>query len=202
MGNSNMEIKYRPGEKKDCAKLAELINIASDGVVEYLFHGLVPEMTPVQVIAHNLENDNYPHSYKSAIVATNKNDIVGMGLSYPSSYHKITGEMRDFFSTDRIEHLRNFYSSHVENTWFLDALCVIASHRRRGIGEKLISLTKEKAIENGYRALSLIVFADNEFAIPVYERTGFEVVQKVELRGNEYIRHEDGCLLMKCEITT
>ena len=197
-----MEIKYRPGEKKDCAKLAELINIASDGVVEYLFHGLVPGMTPVQVIAHNLENDNYPHSYKSAIVATDKNDIIGMALSYPSSYHKITDEMRSFFPAERLEHFSAFYSSRVENTWFLDALCVIESHRRSGIGEKLISLTKEKAVEKGFNALNLIVFADNALAMPVYKRTGFEIVQKVELRGNEFIKHEDGCLLMKCKIST
>ena len=70
MEESNRKIKYRPGEKKDFAKLAELINIASDGVVEYLFHDLVSGMTPVQVVAYNLENDKYPHSYKSAIVAT------------------------------------------------------------------------------------------------------------------------------------
>ena len=37
MGESSIEIKYRPCEKKDCEKLAEMINIASDGVVEYLF---------------------------------------------------------------------------------------------------------------------------------------------------------------------
>lgn len=197
-----MEIKYRPSEKKDCAKLAELVNIASDGVVEYLFHGLVPGMTPVQVLAHNYENDNYPHSYKSAIVASDKNDIVGMALSYPSSYHKISDEMKSFFPVERLEHFRAFYSSRVENTWFLDALGVIESHRRCGIGEKLISLTKEKAVENGYNALSLIVFADNALALPVYKNTGFEGVQKVELRENEFIKHEDGCLLMKCEINS
>jgi ribosomal protein S18 acetylase RimI-like enzyme len=125
-----------------------------------------------------------------------------MTLSYPSSYHKITDEMKGFFPTERIEHLQDFYLSRVEDTWFLDALCVNESYRRHGIGEKLISLTKEKAIENGYHALSLIAFADNALAIPVYERTGFEVVQKVELRANEFIKHDDGCLLMKCEITT
>jgi len=196
-----MEIKYRPGKKQDCAKLAELIDIASDGVVEYLFYDLVPGMTPVQVVAYNLANDNYPHSYKSAIVAVEDADVVGMALSYPSSYHKITDEMRGFFPAERLAHFRDFYSARVDNSWFLDALGVMASHRRRRIGEKLISLTKEKALENGYNALSLIVFADNEAAIPVYERTGFDVVQRVELRGNEFIRHLDGCLLMKCEIT-
>ena len=126
--------------------------------------------------------------------------MVGMALSYPSSYHKITDEMRSFFPAHRLAHLGHFYSSGIENSWFLDALCVIESHRRSGIGEKLISLTREKAVENGYNSLSLIVFADNALAIPVYERTGFEIVKTVELRGNEFIKHEDGCLLMKCEI--
>lgn len=189
-------------KKKAVQKLAELINIASDGVVEYLFHYLVHGMTPVQVVAHNLENDNYPHSYRSAVVAAEETDVIGMALSYPSSYHKITDEMRSFFPVDRLERLSHFYSSRIENSWFLDALCVIESHRKGGIGKKLISLTKEKAVENGYNALRLIVFADNALAIPVYERTGFEVVHKVELKGNEFIKHNDGCLLMKCEITT
>jgi ribosomal protein S18 acetylase RimI-like enzyme len=196
-----MEIKYRLGEKEDCEKIAEMIDTASDGVVEYLFRDLVPGMTPVQVVAHNLKNDHYPHTYKSAFVACDGNDLVGIALSYPSSYHKITDEMRSFFPKERIEHLSPFFSSGVDNTWYLDALCVIEKHRRRGIGTKLISLTKEKAVENGYNALSLIVFADNELAIPFYQSTGFEVVQKVELKENRFIKHKDGCLLMKCEIT-
>jgi len=195
-----MEIKYRPGKKKDSATLAELINMASDGVVEYLFHGLVPGMTPVQVIAHNHENDNYPHSYKSAIIATDNNDIVGMALSYPSSYHKITDEMKNFFPEDRLKHFSHFYSSRIENSWFLDALSVVESHRRRGIGRELISHTKEVAIENGYNSLSLMVLADNALAIRLYKDFGFKVAQKVELGKNKFIEHAGGCLLMKCQI--
>lgn len=196
-----MGITYRTGAKEDSLKLAALINIASDGVVEYLFHDLVAEMTPDQIIAHNLENENPPDSYKSAIVAVDDNNIAGMALSFSSSYHKITEEMRGFLPADRLEHLRHYYSSRVENSWMLDALGVFEHYRRHGIAEELISLTKQRAIENGYNILSLIAFADNILAIPLYERSGFEVVQEIELRGNEYIRHESGCLLMKCEIT-
>ena len=197
-----MTIKYRQGKKEDSNKIAAMIDIASDGIVEYLFHDLVPRISPVEVLADDLENDNYPHTYKSALVACDGYDLVGMALSYPSSYHKITDEIRSFIPTDRLEHLSHFYASRLENSWFLDALCVIESHRRRGIGEKLISLTKKKAIANGYNALSLIVFADNVLARSLYQHTGFEVVQKVELRGNKFIKHQDGCLLMKCEINT
>jgi len=197
-----MMITYRLSEKKDCPMLAELISIASGGVVQYLFHGLVPGMTPVQIVGYNLENDSYPHSYKSAIVALDRNTIVGMALSYPSSYHTVTDEMQSFFPADRINHLRDYYSSRVNNSWFLDALCVTESHRRCGIGKKLISLIKEHAVEEGYDALSLMVFADNTLAIPLYKDTGFETIQQVELRKNEFIKHENGCLLMKCKITT
>ena len=196
-----MDIKYRPAEKNDSAKLAELIDIASDGVAEYLFHGLVQGMTTVQVITHNLANDNYPHSFRSAIVAAEATGVIGTALSYPSSYHEITGEMRDFFPKERLTHLHQFYSARVENSWYLDTLGVIQRLRRRGIGETLISLTKEKAIENGFHVLSLIVFADNEPAKALYERTGFEVVKKVKLQGNEFIKHHTGCLLMKCGLT-
>ncbi|MDJ0747685.1 MAG: GNAT family N-acetyltransferase [Xenococcaceae cyanobacterium MO_167.B27] len=197
-----MEIKYRLGKKEDSKQIAEMIDIASDGIVSYLFQDLVSGMSPVEVLAHNLENDNYPHTYSSTLVACDGDEKVGMALSYPSSEHKITDETRSFFPADRLEHLSGFYSSRIENSWFLDTLCVIESHRRRGIGEKLISLTKENALENGYNTLSLIVFADNALAISVYQHTGFEVIQKVELRGNKFIKHQDGCLLMKCEITT
>ncbi len=193
-----MSYEYGPAEKKDCAVLAELINMASDGVVEYLFRDRVPGMTPVQLIAHNLENVDSPHCYKSAIVARDGDDVVGMTLSYSSDFHHISDEMRNFFPADRLAHLNDFFTARVENSWYLDTLGVFEGHRRQGIGEKLISLTKEKAVENRYNALSLIVFADNELALPIYKRTGFEVVRKVELGANEYIHHEDGSLLLNC----
>lgn len=197
-----MAREYRAGEKSDCAKLAELISIASDGVVEYLFRDLLPGMTPVQVVAHSLENDDYPHSFRSAVVATDKNDIVGVALSYPSSYHRITDEMRSFFPPERLEHLRDFYSSRVEKSWYLDTLGVDEGFRRRGIGTKLVELTKEKAKENGFGILSLIVFAENAPALSLYKRLGFAAVEQVNLEANEFIRHENGCVLLQCDIAS
>jgi ribosomal protein S18 acetylase RimI-like enzyme len=197
-----MTFTYRPAEKEDSMKLAELINIASDGVVEYLFHDLIPGMAPVQVVAHNLENDNYPHSYKSAIVAEAENGVVGMALTYPSSYHKITDEMRAFFPAERLARFEDFYAARVEDSLFLDALGVDASYRRQGIGTKLVELTKEKTRKNGYEMLSLIVFADNAPALALYKSLGFEAVQEIRLEGNEFIPHQGGCVLLRCKAAT
>jgi ribosomal protein S18 acetylase RimI-like enzyme len=197
-----MTFTYRPADKEDSARLAELINMASDGVVEYLFHELIPGMTPVQTVAHNLENDSHPHSYKSAMVAADENDVVGMALSYPSSYHKITDEMRAFFPAERLACFEDFYSARVENSLFLDALGVDATCRRQGIGTRLVELTREKARKSGYEQLSLIAFADNAPALALYRLLGFEAVQEIKLEGNEFIPHRDGCVLLGCKADT
>lgn len=195
-----MEIIYRSGKKSDSSSLAELINIASDGTLEYLFRDLIPDLTPVQIIANNLAADNYPHSYKSAIVAEFDRKIVGMSLSYPVDFHKITPEMTNFFPVERLEHFQDFYNNKIENSWFIDALCVARNYRKKGIGSKLIFLTKKKARENGYNILSLIVFADNINALKMYEKYGFKIVKRIDLKPDRLIPHQDGCFLMKFEI--
>ena len=195
-----MDITYRTARKADCLRMAELINIASGGVVEFLFHDLMPELTPQQIIAHNLESDHGSHTYKNAIVAEAENQVVGMALSFPALFHQITAEMRQYFSEDRLDHLSDFYAARVDDSLFLDALCVDQKLRRNGIGGKLISLTKKKAKQNGFKILSLIVFADNTKALNVYHQHGFEVHAPVELNSHERIPHEGGCLLMKSSI--
>ena len=197
-----MAISYRPAEKGDSFRIAELINIASDGVVAHLFHDLVPEMNPVQLIAYNLEQNNYPHSYQNASVAVDGPKVIGMALSYPSSYHKITDEMRNFFPKERLDHLSDFYSARVQDSWYLDALGVDGIHRRKGIGKRLVELTQKKAKENGYKVLSLIAFADNSPALGLYNDLGFQVVKEVNLEGNEFIPHQEGCLLLRCDVAS
>ena len=54
-----MKITYRQGKKADSPRIAQLDNIASDGAIEFLFHGLIPNVSPEQIVASNIENDNY-----------------------------------------------------------------------------------------------------------------------------------------------
>ena len=195
-----MNVSYRSGRTDDCPVLAKLVNIASEGVIDFLFHGLIPEMTPDQMVAHNLSSDSSHYSYKNAIVAEYKNDPIGVSLSYPSHFHQITEEMKYFLPEDRLEHFRSFYTSRIEDSLFLNALCVDDDFRRKGIGAELISLTKKKAKKFGFAALSLMVLADNKDAQRLYKRCGFEVEENVDLKPHELIPHEGGCLLMKCAV--
>ena len=103
---------------------------------------------------------------------------------------------------ERLEPLRDFYSSRVEGSWFLDTLCVVKSYRRRGIGRRLISLTADKTATEGCNILRLIVFADNTRSLPLYRRTGFSVVKTIKLQRNEYMKSHDVCYLMKREVSS
>ena len=195
-----MEVSFRNGRKEDCTVLAELVSIASEGFIEFLFHDLISDVTPFQMVAHNLESDKYPRTYKNTIVAESDEEIVGMALSIPSHFHKITEEMIEFFPEERLEHLKHFFSARVDNSLLLDTLCVDEKFRGKGIGAQLISLTKKKAKEADFDILSLIVLADNTDAQRLYRRCGFEVAENVDLKPHELIPHEGGCMLMKCEI--
>lgn len=197
-----MEIKFRPAEKEDCEKIASLNTTASDGIVESLFHDLVPGMSPTEVMAYNLRKGKYPHSsYRSVIVACDGDQVIGMAFSYPSSYHEITDEMRRFFPAERLDQFNDFFSSRIENTWFFNGMCIDDSYRGQGIGQQLQLLTEEKAIENGYNTMCGIVFPANTGAMRFHQRNGCEIVKKVELKKDEFIKHEGGCVLVKWTIT-
>jgi hypothetical protein len=75
-----MDIVYRPAEKADSQRVAELISLASDGVVDFLFHDLVPDMTPNQVVAHNLAQDRYPHSYRMCSLIAFRDNAPALAL--------------------------------------------------------------------------------------------------------------------------
>jgi len=196
-----MGIEYRNGRVDDCARLGEFVHIASDGVVEFLFHDLIPHQTPVQIIVHNLAEDRDHHTFRDAVVAQTGQKIIGMSLSYPSHFHRISSGMRKFLPADRLKHVENIFNSGVGNSLYLDTLCVDQDFRGKGIGSKLISLVQQKACKQGINALSLIVLADNTRAQKLYKRHGFEIVHHIEMESHELIPHEGGAYLMKCPIT-
>lgn len=195
-----MNVTYRQGTKSDCRSIAELDYIAAGGAVEYLFRDLVPNMTATDVLTNGLEQDEYPHTYRSAIVAEHDDQIVGLALSYPAKFHCITDELKNFLPQDRLEHFHDFFSSRVDGSYLLDAICVHEQYQRNGIGKELLEHTIRKARSEGYDTLSLIVFADNTVAINFYFNNDFERVKSIDLKRNELLPHDGGCLLMKRDL--
>jgi ribosomal protein S18 acetylase RimI-like enzyme len=195
-----MEISYRMGKEDDCSKIAEGIELASGGIVGFLFHDLLGQYTPSQVMANLLRKKTDNDSYENAIVAEFEGKVIGIVYSYPAKFHGISEETRSYFPSNRLTFLADFFNSRVEGSWFLDSIYVDEEFRGEGIGSKLIELTKKRAKENGYSQLSLMVMADNEAARRTYERNHFGLVKHVDIKEHKFIPHKGGTYLLVSDL--
>ena len=195
-----MEILYRTGKLEDSLKIAEGIDRASGGIMEFLFHDLLGPHTRTEVMAKSIEEKQGTDSYENATVAEYQGSIIGIVYSYSSKFHGITDSTRSFFPSDRLEVLKEFYNSKVDNSWFLDSIYVDEEFRGTGIGSKLITLTKQRARENGYSQLSLMVMADNTVARRAYERNGFRIVKHIDVQEHPLIPHKGGVYLLVSDV--
>jgi ribosomal protein S18 acetylase RimI-like enzyme len=192
-----MKVKYRTGKPEDCNEIANLMDQASGGIIEFLYHDLFLDLKPAEFVAKNLLESEYPYNYNSAIVAEKDDKVVGISYSYPSSYHGLTERAKDMLPHDRLVHLADFFSARIENSWLLDSFGVDSSCRKLGIGNRLLKMTIQRAREKGFNSMSLLVFADNSKAIRLYRNNGFIIAEKVKVQRHRLIPHDEGCLLMK-----
>jgi len=195
-----MEIIYRTGKLEDCYKIAEGIDLASGGIMDFLFDGLLENYTVADVMANILRDETGYDSYKNAIVAEYNKEIIGIVYSYPAKFHGITEETRNFFPSDRLTFLAEFFNSRVEDSLFLDSIYVDEKYRGQGIGNRLIALTKQKAAQNGYKQLSLMVMNDNKTARLAYDRNNFKIVKHIDVQEHPLIHNKGGIYLLASDV--
>lgn len=195
-----MDIIYREGNIEDCDKIAQGIELASGGIIEFLFHGLLKDYTPDQVMSNVLRDEKGYETYKNAIVAEYENEVIGIVYSYPAKYHGISEETRKFFPKERLEFLAEFFNSRVEDSLFLDSIYVDEKFRGLGVGSKLIQLTKEKAKKQGFSQLSLMVMNSNRVARRSYERNSFSIVKHVDVKEHPLIPNKGGIYLLVSDV--
>lgn len=197
-----MDVLYRKAYPEDCRRLAELDVMAADGAADFLFHGLGDNQSTADLIADSFEKDANPQSYswQNAIVAEVNGNVIAMALAFPARYHGIGEQERAYFPAERLAHFEDFFSARVDNSFFLDGLAVEPEFRRRGIASHLLELVREKAKQQGFEQLSLLVFADNATARRLYGKNQFSIVRQVELAAHPLMPHEGGCLLMKASL--
>ena len=87
----------------------------------------------------------------------------------------------------------------IPGSFYICALALLPGFRGRGVGTKMLSIAREQAHERGFDTLSLLVFEQNEGALRLYERNGFEVAGRAPVAPHELIDHTGDVLLMASE---
>jgi ribosomal protein S18 acetylase RimI-like enzyme len=161
----------RAATPQDAKSLAELVNIAGEGLPLYLWQGLAePTDTPWSVGESRAQRSEGSFSWRNATVIVDRRGAVEaclIGYPLPAQPAPIDYDSLPsmFAPLQELE-----YSA--AGTWYVNVLAAYPAHRGRGHGSLLLAIAEQRALAC-CGGLSLIVADTNTGARRLYERQGF-----------------------------
>ncbi|MBW4551926.1 MAG: GNAT family N-acetyltransferase [Aphanocapsa sp. GSE-SYN-MK-11-07L] len=193
-------ITYQPAQPDQSEVIAGYIIMAGGEFFDFLLANFVPGLTPKQIVAEQVAAEAGEFSYRYIEVALDGGQVVGIVNSYPAQELKLSPEMAASLPRDRLEILREFMTTCVEDSWYLSILAVAPNYRQQGIGGQFIDLVKQKAKNQGFSSLSLTTWADNRQAIRLYQQHEFQIIQHRQIALHPLLPDHGGFLLLECRL--
>jgi GNAT superfamily N-acetyltransferase len=207
--NTQLKTHFRPATRSDCPTLARLMQIAADGVCDYIWslqQAEFPDLTLLEIGAKRYAEGEGNFSYRTCVMAFGDEDrgptgkrsrAQGMMMAFaippadsaPSSApdpEAVTPEMAVLAP----------YELEQPNSWYVCALAVFPAYRGQGIGTQFLDLAADQARSQGLPELSLLCFEQNVGAFKLYQRHGFQVIERTPVVPHPLIRHTGDLLLM------
>ena len=185
---------FRPARKNDCAAIAALHSIASDGVADYVWTQLAePGEDIVTVGRRRYEREDSAFSYRNCTVVEVESKVVGMLVAFPMHVDPTDEE------SDPV--LAPYSKLEEDNTYYVCGVALFPEYRGRGIGTRLMALAEEHARHKGLSKISLIVFEENTGASQLYERAGYCEAKREPVYPHPLIHCTGDAILMVKDIT-
>lgn len=153
-----MNHEIRPARPEDVADLAKLQVIAADGVIDAIYHDLIPGKPINEIIERRYHRLNTTGSYENCWVTELGREVVGALHAFPLD--DMAKELPDplvpeerFAVVETFDHLDPVAAG----SFHINVVALYPAFRGRGIG-----------------TLSLAVFEENAGALRLYRPLGFE----------------------------
>ena len=167
-------LQITKAKKEHSPDLAYFINLAGEGLPEYLWSQMAEGNTPaMEVGAQRAAREVGGFSYKNARVRIVDNELAGMVLAYRQDNPY---EMSDISEYPDVVRPLVELEAQAPGSWYINAIATREQYRRQGIGKRLMAYTEKEALTAGCASLSLIVASENSHAKQLYESLSFEVV--------------------------
>ena len=195
-------LPFRPATVADCPTLARLMQIASDGVTDYIWSSLqedYPGLTPLEIGAQRYADPTGLFSYRNTILATTGDAIQGMMLTFPIPPHDPTADQDASSGTEAEATEPDVlapYALEQPNSWYICALAMFPEYRGQGLGTQFLQLAAGQARSRGLQDLSLLCFEQNVGALRLYHRNGFQVIDRTPVVPHPLIHFTGDILLM------
>jgi ribosomal protein S18 acetylase RimI-like enzyme len=160
-------------------------------VADYLFGGGSSE-TARQVLEGLFQARRNYFSHEYAVVATCSGEVRGLLIGYgvpfmnslelPTAFCMLRafGALRYAGFLVRALPLTGVKEAE-EDEYFIAHVAVLPAFQGNGLGTRMLIHAEEAAREAGFRKLSMTVDVENQRALALYMRTGFKLIQTIEV---------------------
>lgn len=163
----------RQARKEDASVLANLINIAGEGIPEYFWQmSACKNKSAMDIGVERASRDEGGFSYRNAVVASIGDRVAGMILMYPLSY-PTESEIKQLEELPEVIRPMVKLEYMVPGTFYINALAVHEEWRNFGVGSELLAFAEARAKTTGFNVLSIQVFSQNIGAVSLYKRHGY-----------------------------
>ncbi|MBC07197.1 GNAT family N-acetyltransferase [Thalassospira sp.] len=162
--------------KSDADAMAELINIAGEGLPAYLWQGMASaDETAFDVGRKRAARDEGGFSYRNTTLAVRGGETIAALVDYaqPDQPEPVDPSELPAMFVPLIE-LENL----APGSWYINVLAVFPDHRDQGVGSDLIARAEANARQAGKKTVSLIASDGNPGAMRLYQRHGFVACAK------------------------
>jgi ribosomal protein S18 acetylase RimI-like enzyme len=182
-------VVFRPATREDCGVIAQLYQISSDGVADYIWTKIAtPGENILDVGRRRYERENTCFSYQNCTVADIAGQVLGMLVAFPMHV--------DPAETESDPVLAPYAILEEDNSYYICGVALFPEARGQGVGSKFMQLAEQQARENKLEKLSLIVFEQNTGAKRLYDRLGYSEAAREAIYPHPLIHYTGDAILM------
>ncbi len=191
-----MNIQFRPGEAADIEQIATIIRETSGGLVDYILKGVVPFVSPLQLLTSQVAQEDSLYHYANCMVAAEGPEIVGLLLAYSWHEQRLSSLAKRYLPRKRLEVIQELLESSDQDSLFINTLWVHENYRGQGLADVFIDLACTWAADKQLTKLSLHVWADNARALRFYGKHDFRETRRFSFPEHKLLPHSTGKLQM------
>ncbi|MCF7821482.1 MAG: GNAT family N-acetyltransferase [Mariprofundaceae bacterium] len=184
----------RDAVKEDAGALAYLLNLAGEGIPEYLWGGMAEgDESALDAGRRRAARDEGAFSYTNARACVEDGIVLGAIISYrqPDPY-----PLDDLDEYPEIVQPLVRLEARSPGSWYINAIATFETHRGKGVARRLIADAEEQARLAGSTQMSLIVASENVNAKRLYEHIGFNTVESLPVTPYPGCLHGGDWVLM------
>lgn len=174
-------VAVRAARERDAPALAELAIMASHGVMNLLYQGLIPGQSVAEAITERrVLNPASFCALRHWRVAQDAHGTVLGGLNSLPNVELAKSVGDSVIGPERLEPLMNLFEldTFLVDTYYVNMIAVFPRHRRSGAGRALMLEAERLARQCGLRAISLTTFEADAGLVAFYSKLGFTMRER------------------------